>query len=115
MAQKVQVLLVDDLDGGEASETVQFSLDGTAYEVDLSESNAQKMRDSIAQYVGVARKAGRSGGTATARGRGRASSARSAANNTGEIREWARSNGHKISDRGRVPATILDAFEKAHS
>ena len=63
MAQKVQVLLVDDLDGGEASETVSFALDGTSYEIDLSGKNADELRDVFAKYVGVARKAGRSGGS----------------------------------------------------
>ena len=61
MAQKVQVLLVDDLDGGEASETVSFALDGNNYEIDLSGKNATELRDSFAKYVGAARKVGRSG------------------------------------------------------
>ena len=63
MAQKVQVILVDDVDGGPADETVSFSLDGVSYEIDLSTKNAAAFRDSLAQYVGTARKvSARSGG-----------------------------------------------------
>ena len=68
MAQKVQVLLVDDLDGGEATETVSFALDGTSYEIDLSGKNAEELRDAFAKYVGAARKAGRSGSAPDGRG-----------------------------------------------
>ena len=70
MAQKVQVLLVDDLDGGEASETVSFALDGSSYEIDLSGKNAEEMRDALAKYVGAARKAGRTTATSSSRSSG---------------------------------------------
>jgi hypothetical protein len=109
MAQKVQVILVDDLDGGSADETVSFALDGVAYEIDLSDKNAAAFRDSFAQYVGLAR---RVGGRAAA---GRGTSRRKGGDNrTAQIREWARSNGHKVNERGRIPATVVEAYDKAH-
>lgn len=108
MAQKVTVQLVDDLDGGPADETVSFSLDGTAYEIDLSATNAAELRDAFARYVGHARRVGgRSTGRGTARRRG-------GDNRTAEIREWARANGHKVNERGRIPASIIEAYEQAH-
>jgi len=116
VAQKVQVVLVDDLDGGEAEETVSFALDGVSYEIDLSGANAAKLRDAFAAYVGSARRVGgrASSGRGTAR-RQSAPRAASSGNRTAEIREWARSNGHKVNERGRIPATVVDAYEKAHS
>jgi hypothetical protein len=109
MAQKVQVILVDDIDGGSADETVSFSLDGVSYEIDLSMKNAAAFRDSLAQYVGTARKVGgRSGSRGSARRRSGGD------NRTAQIREWARSNGHKVNERGRIPATVIEAYEKAH-
>jgi nucleoid-associated protein Lsr2 len=113
MAQKVTVLLVDDIDGGTADETVSFSLDGVSYEIDLSAKNAGTMRDAFAQYVGQARRVGgrSSGGRGSSRGRARRGGGD---NRTAEIREWARSNGHKVNERGRIPATIIEAYDKAH-
>jgi hypothetical protein len=105
MARKVQYLLVDDLDGGEAEETVSFALDGTSYEIDLSKKNAKALRDALATYVAAARRAGgRRGRSRGGRGAGRAS-------DTAAIREWARSQGMKISDRGRIPADIIEKYE----
>ena len=112
MAQKVTVLLVDDIDGGSADETVSFSLDGVSYEIDLSSKNAASFRDALAQYVGQARRVGgRSSGGRAARsaGRGRGGDSR-----TAEIREWARKNGHKVNERGRIPAAVVEAYDKAH-
>ncbi|MEU5012756.1 Lsr2 family protein [Streptomyces sp. NPDC021749] len=111
MAQKVQVLLVDDLDGGEAHETVTFALDGKAYEIDLSDSNAEKLRESLADFVKAGRRTGgRSGG------RGKARTAASAGSqDTAKIRAWAKENGYNVNDRGRVPAEIREAFEKANA
>jgi Lsr2 len=107
MAQKVQVILVDDLDGGEAAETVNFSLDGVAYELDLSKKNAAKFREALAPYVSSARKSARRGGR-----RGQARGSRGS--NTSAIRQWARDQGLKVSDRGRVPAEILAKYDAAH-
>lgn len=105
MARKVQYLLVDDMDGGEAEETVSFSLDGVAYEIDLSKKNAQAMRDSLAKYVGAARRTGGRRSRGGRGGRGRSGG------ETAAIREWAREQGMKISDRGRIPADIIDKYE----
>jgi Lsr2 len=115
MAQKVQVLLVDDLDGGEASETVSFALDGTSYEIDLSGKNADELRDVFAKYVGAARKAGRSGGSSG----GRASASRSRGSTAMDrdqaaaIRSWAKKQGLKVSDRGRIPASIIEQYNQS--
>ncbi len=106
MAQKVQVVLVDDVDGGVADETVTFSLDGVAYEIDLSTDNAAKLRDAFAPWVG----AGRRVGGRAARSSRRAS-ARSAGGKNTEIRDWARANGYTVSDRGRIPAEVKAAFD----
>jgi hypothetical protein len=114
VAQKVQVLLVDDLDGGEASETVSFGLDGTSYEIDLSKSNADALRDSLAKYVGGARKIGRAAARATGGGRSRASgSAAIDRDQAAAIRAWAKKQGLKVSDRGRIPANIIEQYNAA--
>lgn len=114
MAQKVQVLLVDDLDGGEADETVSFALDGTTYEIDLTDEHAAQLRDAFAPWVGAARRAG--GGRAGARpaGRSRSSSGGADRERVQEMREWARNNGHKVSERGRLSAAVTQAYEAAH-
>ncbi|BCJ38112.1 Lsr2 family protein [Actinocatenispora thailandica] len=112
MAQKVQVLLVDDLDGGEAAETVKFGLDGMNYEIDLSDSNAQGLRDALATYVGKARKLGRGGvarSGAAPRNRGTSSAASDREQNRA-IREWAKRKGLDISDRGRISADIVERY-----
>ena len=112
MAQRVEVILVDDLDGGPASETVTFALDGVSYEIDLSEKNAKALRDDVAKWTGHARRAGSSGG----RRAGRRSSGGGAGRRTdlASVREWARANGHQVSDRGRISADIQAAYYKAH-
>jgi hypothetical protein len=105
MAQKVQVVLVDDLDGGPADETVTFGLDGNAYEIDLSQANADRLRESLASYVAGARRlSGR---------KGRPSSRSSANSDAAAIRAWAKQNGHAVSERGRVSAEIRAAYEAA--
>ena len=105
MAQKVQVVLIDDINGGDADETVRFSLDGTHYEIDLSASNAARLRNALSEFVGHARKAspGRSGR------RSRSASAGKSA----EIRAWARERGLAVNERGRVPADLAAKFEAA--
>jgi hypothetical protein len=112
MAQKIQVLLVDDIDGGTADETVAFALDGTSYEIDLSAKNASKLRDALASYVGHARRVHRGGRVQThTRTRG---PARADREQTQAIRDWARTNGHAVSDRGRIPASIIEAYNAAN-
>ena len=117
MAQKVHVVMVDDIDQGEADETVSFGLDGVDYEIDLSADNAAALRDALAPYVGSARKVKgrRSGGSGGGRrGGGRRGSRRSNAPSAADMRAWAREQGYTLSDRGRVPAEIRDAYLAAH-
>jgi hypothetical protein len=108
MAQKVHIVLEDDLDGSDATQTVSFGLDGTSYEIDLNDKNAGALRDALATYVGHGRKV-----TGTRRGR-RSSASSSSAHSAKEIRDWARSTGHKVPERGRIPSTVREAFEAAH-
>jgi Lsr2 len=113
MAQKVQVILVDDVDGGEADETVTFSLDGVNYEIDLSEANAESLRDSLGEWIGHSRRvSGRSSGRARSGGRAKAAAAAKA--DLSLVRSWARDNGYQVSDRGRVSSEVLAAYEAAH-
>ena len=110
MAQKIHIVLEDDLDGSEASETVSFGLDGTSYEVDLNEKNAAALRDALAVYVGHGRKVGSS----PRRGRKTTTSAATSGPSAREIRDWARTAGHDVPDRGRVSAEVREAFDAAH-
>ena len=114
MAQKTMVVLEDDIDGGEADETVRFSLDGVSYEIDLSDKNAAKLRDDFAKYTGQGRRLG--GRSARGRGAGNRGAGNRGAgrNRSAQVREWARSQGLKVSDRGRIPADILNQYEAAH-
>ena len=111
MAQRVQVILEDDFDGGKAEETVSFGLDGVDYEIDLSTKNAKALRNALDPWLTVARRTG---------GRRRRSSARAVSaktadrGSTSEIRAWAVDQGYEVSSRGRVPAEIREAYEKAH-
>jgi hypothetical protein len=107
MAQKVHITLEDDLNGGDATETVVFGLDGRSYEIDLNDKNAAKLRDALAPYVAAGRRGGSSRATSAKRRTQMGTSAR-------EIRDWARSNGQKVPDRGRIPADVREAFEAAH-
>lgn len=111
MAQQVSVLVVDDLDGSEGAETVSFGFDGRSYEIDLSEANLSQLRDALAPFVAVARKT-TGGARAAATPRSRAPRAAvSDREQTAAIREWARANGHEISERGRIPNAVLQAYE----
>ena len=106
MAQKVNIILVDDLDGGSADETVRFGLDGAQFEIDLSADNAKNLRAALKTYVDAGRKVGaRTGRPRTA------TSARK--NEAAQIREWARNNGYTVSERGRVNSEIIDAYRAA--
>jgi len=109
MAQRVEYKLVDDIDGTAAVETVSFSLDGVSYEIDLTAGNAKKLRNDFATWVGHAR---RSGGRKSSRKAGAVGARRS---DLSAVREWARKNGHQVSDRGRISAGVLAAYDKAHS
>lgn len=125
MAQKVLVQLVDDLDGSSTTsvETVSFALDGVSYEIDLSPKNAEKLRKNMAEFTGSARriggriKRGTAAKQATASKGGKAKQPSAPANReqTKAVREWARQQGFELSDRGRIPANILEEFEAAHA
>ena len=108
MAQKIQTLFIDDLDGSEADGTVRFALDGTEYEIDLSTAHADALRTSLARYVAAAR---RSSGTQRP-GRSRRRSPASGVDNT-EVRAWAKSHGIEVKDRGRMPAELVVKFKAA--
>lgn len=109
MAQKIHIVLEDDIDGSEAAETVTFGLDGTSYEIDLNEKNAAALRDALATYVGHGRKVG----SAPRRGR-KATASPTSGPSAKEIRDWARENGHDVPDRGRVAAEVREAYDAAH-
>src|SRR3954470_23130253 len=114
MARKVQVILSDDLDENlSADETVSFALDGTNYEIDLAEKNARELREVFSRYVSAARKVGR-GGRASGGGRSRATGGRMGGGEARAVREWARRKGHQVSARGRIPASVVSAYEDAH-
>ena len=109
MAQKIQTLFIDDLDGSEAEGTVRFGLDGAQYEIDLSAEHAQALRNALATYVSAARRAG--GGVRRPVRSGRGASASGL--NTTEVREWAKAQGIEVKDRGRVPAELVVKFKAA--
>jgi hypothetical protein len=110
MAQKIQTLFIDDIDGGEADGTVRFALDGTDYEIDLSARHTEDLRNALANYVAHARKAGGTARRATARAGRRTSTVDTAA-----VRAWARGNGIDIKDRGRVPADVISQYQSSAS
>ncbi len=109
MAQKVQTLFIDDLDGSEAEGSVRFGLDGVEYEIDLNAGHAQELREALAPYVSAARRAG--GGARRSAKTGRKAPAGGL--NTTEIREWAKAQGIEVKDRGRVPAELVVKFKAA--
>ncbi len=108
MAQKIQTLFIDDIDGGAAEGTVRFALDGTDFEIDLSTAHSNELRATLATYIGHARKVG---STARRAGRGRRTGGDGI--NTAKVREWAKGNGLDIKDRGRVPADVVAKYQAA--
>jgi hypothetical protein len=115
VAHKTVVQIVDDFDGKSLdsanAETVRVTLEGASYELDLSHANAQKLRDDFGKWLDRGRRASRRSGAGA--GRRRAETSRHPSQ-TQSIRRWARSNGLEISDRGRIPASIVDAYNSAH-
>jgi hypothetical protein len=109
VAQKVQTLFIDDLDGSAAEGTVRFGLDGTEYEIDLNTEHAQALRDALARYVSAARRAGRSAMRPIRSG----SKVPAGGLNPTEVREWAKAQGIEVKDRGRVPAELVVKFKAA--
>ena len=116
MAKQVVTLLTDDLDGTEADRTVEFGLDGAKYTIDLSDKNAGKLRKALQPYIAAGSRVGR--GPVDRRGGrpGHAVAAGSRANREQNqaVREWAAKNGYEVSERGRIPTSVVEAFEKAH-
>ncbi|GAA5119065.1 histone-like nucleoid-structuring protein Lsr2 [Pseudonocardia adelaidensis] len=111
MATQTKVTLVDDLDGTDADEQVQFMVDGKAYEIDLSSSNSKKLRDALAPFVTAAR---RTGGRRRSGAAGPVARATTDREQNQAIREWAQQQGMKVSERGRISASVLDAYKAAH-
>ena len=109
MAQKIQTLFIDDLDGSPAEGTVRFGLDGAEYEIDLNEEHAKALRDALARYVSAGRRV--SGSAPRPARAGRRTSASGL--NTTEVREWAKAQGIEVKDRGRVPAELVVKFKAA--
>ena len=109
MAKKTVVseVLEDDLDGGPADRTIDFGWDGVAYQIELSKKNAAEFEKLLRPYVAVARRA-------RASSRGRRSGGRSGRRDLQDIREWAAQHGHKVSSRGRIASTVVDAYDAAH-
>jgi hypothetical protein len=108
MAQKIQTLFIDDIDGGAAEGTVRFALDGTEYEIDLSSKHRDELHSAIGKYVEHARKVG-----GQARRTTRGGSRRGSTIDTAKVREWAKAEGYDIKDRGRVPAELVAKYQEA--
>jgi hypothetical protein len=106
MAQRMHVLLIDDLDGDEAAGTIRFGLDGAEYEIDLSAAHSEELRQALGLYIAHARRAG---GTGRSAARGRHGSAV----DTAKVREWAKGQGIEVKGRGRVPADVVEQYKTA--
>ncbi|TQM85476.1 Lsr2 protein [Saccharothrix saharensis] len=116
MAQQTIVQLIDDLDGGEAHETVDFALDGVGYVIDLSTPNADKLRNLLADFVAKGRRAGGRSQRGNRQRRTRTTVPAGGDRQQNQaIREWARSQGRQIADRGRIPQALIEEFQQAHS
>lgn len=105
MAKTIVTQYTDDIDGSKAQGTIQFSYNGSAYEIDLSTKNTKAFEKALSPYIDAARKVRRPAGATTRRAR------QTPAANLAEIRTWAQSNGHEVADRGRIPAAVVEAFE----
>ena len=114
MAQKTQIIMTDDLDGSEATQTITFAFQGTSYEIDLNDEHAASIEESFAEWISNARKTtgSRSAGAPARSSAGRASSG-TKRGDLDAVRAWARDNGHQVSDRGRVSNKILEAYDSA--
>jgi hypothetical protein len=108
MAQKIQTLFIDDIDGGEAEGTVRFAIDGAEYEIDLSAKHSEELRDTLKNYIAHARKI-----SGTARRGSTRASRKPGAIDTVAARAWARENGYDIKERGRVPADLVAKYRQA--
>jgi hypothetical protein len=114
VAQQVKVILVDDIEGGTADETVAFAVEGAAYEIDLSKANADKFRNAVAPYVAAARKAGRAGSRSNGARHSRRGGSSDRRGRAANIRAWARTKGIEVNERGRIPARVVEQYDGAH-
>lgn len=105
MARKTQVLLIDDIDGSDATSTITFGVDGVSYEIDLNDDNAAQLRSDLEKWTTLARRTG---------GRAKRGTGTSSGSDAAKIREWARENGYEVSERGRIPAEVREAYAKAN-
>jgi hypothetical protein len=113
MARQVITTLIDDLDGKKADRTVEFALDGTTYTIDLSDTNAGKLRKALDPFIAAGTRVGR-GGVRSARTVTTARRTASSRDENKAIRDWAVENGYEISERGRIPQSVSDAYRSAH-
>lgn len=104
MATKVSTALLDDIDGSKATQTIRFALDGIEYEIDVSDRNANRLRNSLQDFIAHGRKVG---------GRRTRKSASSGQIDTKAVRKWAEANGIELSSRGRIPAEIVERYKAA--
>ncbi|CCH89214.1 Putative lysyl tRNA synthetase-like protein [Modestobacter italicus] len=118
MARKTTIVLEDDLSGEVLEEgrgkTVSFALDGQSYEIDLSGDNASQLRADLRRYVDAGRKTSAPRGSASGRRTAASDPSASGRKDTGEIRSWARKSGHEVSDRGRIPSSVVEAYDAVH-
>lgn len=111
MAKQTTVTLVDDLDGSEAEEQIEFAVDGRSYEIDLSAANVARLRDALSPFVSAAR---RTGGRRASGGNAPVARPSTDREQNQAIREWAQAQGMKISERGRIPSNVLEAYHQSH-
>jgi len=109
LARKIVTQLLDDIDGGEAAESITFSVDGVAYEIDLSEENATQLREDFAKWISHARRISSPGGRSSSK-----TPPRKPRGELDSIRSWARANGYEVGDRGRIPNSVQEAYAAAH-
>jgi len=112
MAKQVITVLTDDLDGSDADRTIEFGLDGVNYTIDLSDKNAGKLRKVLDPYLAVASRIGRTGANGRIASRAAAAPSRTNREENQAIREWASKNGFEVSERGRIPSSIVEAYAK---
>lgn len=112
MSQRTEITLIDDIDGKTADETVRFAVDGVAYEIDLAERNARKLRASLQEWASKARRT--RGGVNAKKGPSSTAGARQHSERLAAIREWAKNTGHPVSDRGRIAGSVQQAYDDAH-
>jgi hypothetical protein len=110
MAKQVITVLTDDIDGGDADRTIEFGLDGVNYTIDLSEKNAGKLRKALDPYLSAGSRIGRTNGNGRVAARAAAAPSRSNRDQNQAIRHWAGKNGYEVSERGRIPGSVVEAF-----